>query len=161
MRVEPATRPCAEALALGDDVFTERFGVPVASGWSGFPETVPLMLGATRHGVPAEWGPQLIFDDDGALVGTAGWKGKPVDGVVELGYAVAPTRRNRGIATAALTELLRRAHAARVRLVVAHTRAEESASTAVLRHCGFTNTAELTDPEDGPVWRWELAFTQP
>lgn len=155
MRVAPTTADWAEALAEGDDVFTRRLCVPVASGWSGFPETVPLMLAATRRGTPAQWGPHLIFDDDGALVGSGGWKGQPVDGVIELGYAVAPSRRNRGIATAAVSELLRRALAARVRLVVAHTLPAESASTTVLRRCGFTKKAELADPEDGPVWRWE------
>jgi hypothetical protein len=24
---------------------------------------------------------------------------------------------------------------------------------------GFTKTRELIDPEDGPLWRWELALT--
>lgn len=161
MRVEPATADWAEALAQADDVYTRRFGLPVVPGWCGFPETVPLLLSATRHDTPADWGPHLIFDDEGALVGTCGWKGQPVDGAVELGYAVAPARRNRGIATAVVTELLRRARAASVRLVVAHTLAEESASTTVLRRYGFTKAAEIADPDDGPMWRWELTFTQP
>jgi hypothetical protein len=26
----------------------------------------------------------------------------------------------------------------------------------VLTRCGFTRTAELTDPDEGRVWRWEL-----
>jgi ribosomal-protein-alanine N-acetyltransferase len=39
---------------------------------------------------------------------------------------------------------------------VAHTLAEENASTAVLTKTGFTHTATITDPDDGPVWRWGL-----
>ena len=42
------------------------------------------------------------------------------------------------------------------RAVTAHTLAEENASTKVLQRCGFTRTAELIDPDEGPVWRWEL-----
>jgi hypothetical protein len=36
-----------EALALGDDVFTDRFGIPVVPGWVGFPR--PSKPPSTRH----------------------------------------------------------------------------------------------------------------
>ncbi|MGH9243932.1 MAG: GNAT family N-acetyltransferase [Acidimicrobiales bacterium] len=158
IRVEPATLPWLEALAEGDDVFTARFDVPVVAGWAGFPETIPFALEAARAGAPAAWGAHLVFDADGALVGTGGWKGAPVDGVAELGYAVAPERQGRGIATAVVRELVARARAAKVQRVVAHTLPETSASTAVLRRCGFVPVDELIDPDDGPVWRWELSL---
>ena len=32
---------------------------------------------------------------------------------------------------------------------------EATASTRVLRKCGFVHIGEVVDPEDGPVWRWE------
>ncbi len=38
VRVETMRREWAEALALGDAVFTERFGHVVEAGWWGFPE---------------------------------------------------------------------------------------------------------------------------
>ena len=156
VRVEPIRREWAEALAEGDAVFAGRFGIPVEAGWSGFPEAVPTLLQAARAGVPGEWGPQLFFDDDGALVGNGGWKGRPEQGAAELGYAVAPSRQRRGIATAVVRELVERARRAGLQAVVAHTLAEENASTTVLTRCGFTRTAELTDPDEGRVWRWEL-----
>ena len=77
-------------------------------------------------------------------------------GAAELGYAVAPARQGRGIASAVVRELVRRARAASVAVVVAHTLPAESASTAVLRRCGFTRTGEVTDDDEGTVWRWEL-----
>jgi RimJ/RimL family protein N-acetyltransferase len=156
VRVEPVRRQWAEALDEGDAVFAERFGIPVVAGWSGFPEVLPMLLQAARAGVPDEWGPHLFFDDDGALVGNGGWKGRPEQGAAELGYAVAPSRQRRGIATAVVTELVGRARRANLRVVVAHTLAEENASTRVLTRCGFTRTAELADPDEGQVWRWEL-----
>ena len=105
------------------------------------------------------WGTHLFFDDatEGALVGFGGWKGAPVDGQAELGYAVAPARQGEGIATAAVRELVGRARQAGVQTVVAHTLGSESASTSVLRRCGFTRVAVLEEPPDGTVWRWELA----
>jgi RimJ/RimL family protein N-acetyltransferase len=53
-------------------------------------------------------------------------------------------------------ELVERARQADLRIVFAHILAEENASTKVLTRCGFTRTAELTDPDEGRVWRWEL-----
>ncbi len=158
VRLEPVTSEWAEALAAGDDAIRERFGIEVAPGWAVVPETIPMLLHALRNGTPPDWRPHLVFDDDGALVGTAGWKGAPVNGVAELGYAVAPSRRGRGIATAAVEVLIRRARRAGVRVVVAHTLPRDSASTTVLRRCAFVHVGEFLDPDEGPMWRWEVAL---
>jgi ribosomal-protein-alanine N-acetyltransferase len=156
LRVEPAPLEWLEALAAGDDEFTRRFGLRVAPGWLVFPEILAITIEVLRAGDNGKWGMQLFFEDD-VLVGNGGWKGAPVDGVAELGYAVAPEYRNRGIATAVVRTLVQRADAsAGVRLVVAHTLAEASPSTSVLTACGFTKVGELTDPDDGDLWRWEL-----
>ena len=87
-------------------------------------------------------------------------------GEAELGYAVAPKRQGRGIATAAVRELLARGERAAeagvdLRVATAHTLPEENASTAVLRHCGFTMASVVDDPTDGPIWRWERRLTPP
>ncbi len=144
-----------EALVEGDAVFATRFGIPVVPGWAGFPEALPRLLATARAGRPTVWSTHLFFDDDGALVGLGGWKGEPVDGAAELGYAVAPDRQGRGVATAAVRQLVARAEAAGLGLVLAHTLPHESASTSVLRRCGFVR-ALPPDPEPGAVWRWEL-----
>lgn len=158
IRVEPATVEMLEALVEGDDVFEARFATPVIDGWAGFPEAVPHALAGARENPDQSWGTHLFFDDDGALVGFGGWKGAPVDRAVELGYAVAPARQGRGIATAVVAELVARAAAAGVATVVAHTLAETNASTAVLERSGFTRTAAPVDPDEGPVWRWERSL---
>ncbi len=89
-------------------------------------------------------------------MGNAGWKGEPVEEVAELGYAVAPERQGRGVATAVVRELLARARTAGLREVIAHTRAEVSPSTSVLTRCGFMKVDELVDPDEGPVWQWKV-----
>jgi RimJ/RimL family protein N-acetyltransferase len=142
-------------LIQGDDVFSAEFGVPVESGWVGFPEALPFLVQTARGPGPPEWGPHLFFDEDDALVGNGGWKGPPVDRVAELGYAVAPGRQGRGIATAVIGELVERARAQGLRVAVAHTLAAESPSTRVLQGCGFEKASEFVDSKDGPVWRWE------
>jgi len=158
VRVEPATTVWLEALVEGDEVFEARFGIRVEPDWAGFPEAVPQVLEELRAGRPAEWGTHLFFDgDDGALIGFGGWKGPPVDGAAELGYAVAPARQGRGVATEVVRTLVERARSAGVELVLAHTLPDESPSTGVLRRCGFTMAGEVADGE-AVVWRWERSI---
>ncbi len=167
--VIPARLEWLEALVEGDKVFASRFDIPVAAGWVGFPDALPYALEAARRNPDGdEWGAHLFFDHadpdpasdahetGGTLVGFGGWKGPPVDGEAELGYAVAPSRQGRGIATAVVRQLVGRARIAGVRLVTAHTLDEPNASTSVLERCGFTLTAEVPDAELGTIWRWEL-----
>ena len=109
VRVEPLTLEWIEALVEGDGVFAARFGIPVEAGWEGFPEALRPTLEDVRRNGADPWGSHLFFDDDGTLVGFGGFKGPPRDGEVEIGYAVAPPRQGRGLATAAATALVERA----------------------------------------------------
>ena len=155
--VVPARLDWLEALVEGDHVFTERFGVAVEAGWAGFPEALPATVESARRQTEDPWGTQLFFEDE-TLVGLGGFYGPPVDGMVEIGYAVAPSRQRRGVATAAVEILLGRAVEAGVALVIAHTLARVNPSTAVLGKTGFVRTSVHDDPDLGEVWRWERAL---
>jgi RimJ/RimL family protein N-acetyltransferase len=101
----------------------------------------------------------MVHRETEDVVGQCGYKGPPgSDGMVEIAYAVEPEHQGKGYATeaaAALTEFAFRN--AEVRVVRAHTRPEQNASTRVLTKCGFNCLGDLMDPEDGLVWRWERA----
>ena len=60
--------------------------------------------------------------------------------------------------TAAVRELLGSSTCRGGGKVIAHTLAETSPSTSVLERCGFSKVDELVDPDDGPIWRWEISL---
>jgi RimJ/RimL family protein N-acetyltransferase len=95
--------------------------------------------------------------DEKIVVGQCGFKGPPTaDGMVEIAYFVEPDWQGNGYATEAAQALTEYALQNKsVRLVRAHTLPEVNASTRVLTKCGFQKVAEVVDPDDGPVWRWE------
>lgn len=99
----------------------------------------------------------IVLKTSGAVIGSCGYKGPPSSGlVVEIAYRVDADQQGRGYATEAAAALTRYAlENPQVRLVCAHTRPEENASTRVLTKCSFRWVGEVNDPEDGLVWRWE------
>ena len=158
-RIQPVTLDLVEALLAGDDVFAERFGMPVAKGYLDFPEALPRTRDELEHGMPSEWYSHLIVEaGTNTVVGFGGYKGPPLGGEVEIGYSVAPSHQRRGHATAAARLLIDKARAAGVTLVCAYTLAEPNASTRVLTRCGLTMTEVVEDGEVGQVWRWERAL---
>jgi RimJ/RimL family protein N-acetyltransferase len=121
----------------------------------------PAWLAALRRSTaPDPWrhGFFVVQRDMKTVLGTAGFKGPPDgDGMVEIAYGIAPGFQGQGYATEAAAGLVDFAFAtAGVRLVRAHTRAEPNASTRVLLKNGFHHCGMVIDPDDGPVWRWEL-----
>jgi len=132
----------------------------VASQWEGFPEALPLLRKAeAERPVASVFGSYFfLLEEPRTLVGMGGFKGEPSpEGLVEIGYAIAPDFQNRGLATRAVEELKARAFSdARVRTIVAHTLPVRTPSTRVLEKTGFAKRAEGENPEVGRVWLWSL-----
>ena len=143
-----------DRLALG-----RALGCEMAEGWDVFPEALrPTRDALAADPESARWGTRLfVLDEPRTLVGWGGFKGPPRQSVVELGYAVAPSWEGRGLATAAVRELVREAFAApEVQSVLAHTLAEPGPSVRVLEKAGFVHDGEVRDEEVGKAWRFRL-----
>jgi [ribosomal protein S5]-alanine N-acetyltransferase len=98
-----------------------------------------------------------ILSATGTFVGLGAFKGPPVNGVVEIAYAVEPEHQCKGYATHAARALAKYAFDfGRVEVVRAHTLPDGAASQRVLLKAGFEKAGEVIDPEDGHVWRFEL-----
>jgi RimJ/RimL family protein N-acetyltransferase len=155
VRLLPATVEHLETLRSDPNAFGRLIGSEVPGGWPEFPESIDFTLDRLReHPDEADWWMHFFFSDD-VLIGSGGFVGPPQDGVVEIGYELAPAFRGRGLGIAAARTMVAKA-AATASTVIAHTLAHENPSTGVLKRLGFTQTREFVDPEDGPIWRWEL-----
>ena len=89
------------------------------------------------------------------LVGSAGFKGPPINGTIEIAYGTFEKHRNRGIGTAICKLLVDLAlETDSLIKITARTLPEESFSVRILRKNNFILTGMVNDPEDGDVWEW-------
>ena len=158
VRLVVADVPLLDAALAGPRALEEALGVPVVEGWSVFPNSIERVRAqvAADPG-SARWGTRLfVAEEPPELVGWGGFKGPPTDGAVELGYAVAPAREGRGLATAAVRGMVREALSdPDVRAVVAHTLPEPGPSPRVLEKAGFAFAGEATE-RGRLVWRFRI-----
>jgi RimJ/RimL family protein N-acetyltransferase len=148
-----------ETLLKGDDAIAKHLKVNIPAKWTEFGEPVfRYTYDKVRDNRDnAKWWCYLpVLKETRMLLGTCGYKGAPVSGMVEIGYEISESYRGQGLATEVAGALILEAfNNAAVEYVQAHTLAEENASCAVLRKCGMTKMEEIIDPADGPIWRWE------
>jgi ribosomal-protein-alanine N-acetyltransferase len=136
-------------------------GITIPDNWPTFPDTIEHIYQHLKANPAApEWGFHLfVHAGDRTLIGEGGFKGGPdANRVVEIGYAIIPEYRRRGLATEAARGLTRYAFShPEVNIVQAHTMPDGTASINVLKKLGmkFMGTI-IDDPEDGEVFQWRL-----
>lgn len=162
LRLLPFSPVILLALIDGPQAFQQKMGMPIAKGLREVivEHVSPAWIDQLRSSSTADiWlhGYAVVDKKDRLVVGTAGFKGPPSEqGVVEIGYGIAPIYGGRGYATQAAEALVAFAFTHHtVQTVCAHTLPASNASTRVLTKCGFAYVGDVQDPDDGPVWRWE------
>lgn len=161
VKLLPIEPDLAETLRVGTEQLRRRYGVNVAAQDApvlrGVVEQTLSMHPGARH--DARWGGYLAVDEvSGLVVGSCAFKGPPSeDGTVEIAYYTFGPYEGRGYAKGMARALISVALSSPdVRCVIAHTLPERNPSTSVLRSVGMSFAGEARDPEDGPVWRWQL-----
>ena len=158
VRLDPATE---EAFAC-DEAFMQAMAT---DDWDRVADCVHRRIGRTLSVAPRgvdelHWGGYFAIDKGSReVVGSCAFKGPPAaDGSVEIAYFTYPDFAGRGYATAMATRLIALAgRSPEVRRVIAHTMPGPNASSRVLQKVGMRFDGEVIDPEDGPVWRWQIA----
>jgi ribosomal-protein-alanine N-acetyltransferase len=94
---------------------------------------------------------------EGDWVGSGGFKGRPVDGRVEIAYGTFPSFQNKGIGGMICRELVSLARKTDPTVkIMARTLIGESYSTKILKKNGFIFRGVVFDVDDGDVWEWEF-----
>jgi [ribosomal protein S5]-alanine N-acetyltransferase len=107
-----------------------------------------------KVGFEPPWiGYYVTQNDD--LVGAAAFKGKPVNGAVEIAYGTFEQYRKQGVGTAICKLLVDLSLKTDPSVkITARTLPEENFSTRILKKNNFIYTGIVNDPEDGEVWEW-------
>lgn len=98
------------------------------------------------------WGVWLVFrKDDEQLIGDIGFKGKPENGIVEVGYGILNEAQGQGYATEAVEALINWAFkSGKVKKVIAECLKTNTASIKVLEKLSMTKVEE-----DDLMMYWE------
>lgn len=160
LRLIPFEIDHAAVLERGRSALGDLLGIDVPEGWPHFPEayTAKNLLSQIVATDGQPWGTYLFLHrHEDSLVGSGGYKGRPNNGEIEIGYEVAPKFQNQGFATeAALGMIVQAFDRHDVTAVLAHTLPERNPSTRVLEKCGMVFDGSVNDPDDGTIWRWRV-----
>ena len=153
----PGTVELLSAELKGLGAFREKLGVDVPQTWP--PDlyerpAIEFMANYLKENADASgWGPWYLVlrNNEGkpeTLVGTCGYKGKPLpDGTVEIGYSILAEYQRKGYATEAAKALIDRAFSyPEVNRVIAETFPELLPSIRVLEKNGFVLIGTGSDP---------------
>lgn len=156
---------CTEKILVdaidGDQQLGKTLNAGVPTKWTSFGSKVfQYILEKVRLDPEASiwWTYFPILIKEKVLIGNCGYKGAPdEDGIVEIGYEVSTEYQSRGFGTEIALALIQQAFTfPAVKSVIAHTLAEESASTSVLEKCGMVKVSELNNQLGGQIWKWKI-----
>lgn len=145
------------ALLSKDKVaFSKEFGLEVPANWPMFPEA--FIVREIDPSINAPWTGYLFLDFKGTkIIGNGGFvKAPDEEGIVEIGFEIAPVHQNQGYATEAVGEMISFALTNGATSIIAHTLAQKNASNAVLLKSGFEYDCELDNEENGTIWRFKI-----
>lgn len=157
-RVRLVPIPASDLPALVQGIVPASVSRSAVAGGLPPPHVAARITQRLATGKPAVWvGMFYIFADDECCVGACGFKDAPRAREVEIGYGLAPSRRGRGYASAALAELLlMAADSGAVDTVVLLIAPDNRASEKVAERAGFTRGESALDEDGDLTVRWAL-----
>jgi [ribosomal protein S5]-alanine N-acetyltransferase len=121
------------------------------------PHVAARALAQLHLGTSAHWCVPFLIVSRTIVLGGCGFKTAPINGSVEIGYGVAESQRGRGIATAAVAQLLQIASSSGlVQIVVAQVIPDNAASSKVVSRLGFSKGQSLVDHDGETVVQWSF-----
>jgi RimJ/RimL family protein N-acetyltransferase len=138
--------PCFEKFELEEGALPPR-------------EVASRVIAAMSEGTLPEWClPYLVIDPTSRkIVGGCGFKGNPREGVVEIGYGIAPSHWRKGIGSSAVAFLVKIARLnPSVEEVTALISPANIASQKLVARLGFLAQGLLADSDGEVLVKWSL-----
>lgn len=164
LRLIPCELTHFEAILNDEQSLASALQVVLAPDWLKFEaarEAMPYSYEylKTHPNALGWWTYLFIHAADRTLIGLGGFKGvADGQGMVEIGYNIAPIYQRRGLATEAARGLIDYAFShPHVLRVDAHTLPARNPSTKVLEKVGMSFAGTVHDPDDGEIWHWSLS----
>jgi RimJ/RimL family protein N-acetyltransferase len=125
------------------------------------PECAEIITIFTEHykkvGFRKPWIAYFVADEEGRIIGGAGFKGKPKDNKIEVSYGTFKQHEGKGIGTEMCRQLVLLALQTDPSVqITAQTLADNHASMGILKKNGFVCVGTVHDEEDGEVLAWEF-----
>ena len=135
------------------DAAPDTGGIEVA------PPEVMQMLRALAERIRPQLAPSAwMIVEERRVVGLCSLVREPEDGIITIGYGVAPEFWGGRVATRAVAKLIEWARSdPRVKALAAETAADNIASQRVLENNAFVRTGARVDEEDGQLICWRIA----
>lgn len=153
LRLVPVSALMKAAMQSSRGAFAALAEADLPEDWPEFTEAFSV---GGRNRIAPWTGYLYLARSEPLLIGNGGFVSEPdSQGIVEIGYEIAPAFRNQGYATEAAGAMVRLAFEAGALAVIAHSLAEINASNAVMRKIGMRFCAEIEAGELS-VWRWRV-----
>jgi ribosomal-protein-alanine N-acetyltransferase len=154
----PADRKALRLLSSEPEEFAAKYDVRLHEVAQEVAQQSLAFMKSFPYETPPEcFGYLVVEGETRQLVGVCSLKGPPVDGAVEIAYFTFPGFEGRGIGTEMARFLVERAVTLQdVTAVIAHTAAENNASSRILEKIGMRFAGEAQE-EGVAMWRWEMA----
>ncbi len=165
LKLVPGELQHFEAILEDSKQLEQTLGVTVYDDWFEFPGVAGIEAIRYSHEYLKAnadallwWTYFFIHAKDNVLIGLGGFKGKADEsGMVEIGYAIIPAYRCRGLATEAAQGLVDYAFShPHIERVDGQTLPERNGSTRVLEKVGMEHVGTAHDPDVGAIWHWSL-----
>ena len=110
-----------------------------------------------KVGFHLPWIGYFVANENDEIMGVGGYKGKPLDGKVEIAYGTFKNYEGKGIGTEICRQLVQLSLQTDPSIrITARTLPDNNASIGILRRNGFECNGTVYDEDDGDVLEWEL-----
>ena len=138
--IKTFTEELCEAAMTGNDSIYKKINIIPNVEWpeQDLKEAMNVFMELIRGNGITGYGSWILLDKGNHIIGSAGFVGEPVDGVIEIGFGIIPSQQNKGYCTEAVNALIEWAkQQGKVKEIISYCKNDNVKSKGVLDKTGF------------------------